>query len=589
MAETIGLLVLSAAGITEIGGFAVTASTYAIVGNIALAAATVGASYALQQKPEVTPQDGQLTVRQARAARRRNYGTVKVGGALMFSETKAGRRYQVLALSHGEIDSFFEHWLADSAVTVDGTHAVTSAYLTPSGIPSVAIHAATGTDGDAAFAPLLVAFPSYWTAAHQGKGIAKVLTITQQPASKDFTKVYPGGQPPVYRAVIQAVRVWDPRDGAQDKDDPSTWTFTENAVLHVLDYHRHKDGMGLAPFDDIFFTADAIAQDWIPAVNICDEHVPRADGSFENRYRCAGGYDLPAAPKDVLAAMLATCDGQTYQRGDGAIGIRVGKTVAPTVTIADEHILSYANFVRGAGDSITPVNVVTAKFTARNLDFQEADADPWRDEDSISATGREEGRNIDLTWVFQHNQARRLMKIAAHRLTPEWSGQIVTDLDGLRAYGERFIRLDIDELGIAGETFEVTSFEIMPASMTMVIGVRSFDQSAYDFDPETEEGTAPAVADTSGSGDTLAAPTGLAATASGGVINVVWDSSERGDTTAELQYRVHGATDWIDGYVDTGSTGHTPSLGAGHYDVQVQFVVGTQESGWTALLDIEVT
>jgi hypothetical protein len=346
--------------------------------------------------------------------------------------------------------------------------------------------------------------------------------------------------------------------------------------------------MGLAVFDDVFFTPAAIAEDWIPAANICVQPIPLKAGGTEARYVCAGGYELQAPPKDVLNAILATCDGETYQRDDGAIGIRVGSLVAPTVTISDDHILSYSSFIRGASDSISPVNVVTAKYTARNLDYQEADADPWRDEDSISETGREETRSLDLTWVQTHSQARRLMKIASRRFNPEWTGQIVTDLDGLRAYGERFINLQIGELGI-DDPFEVTSFEILPGSMTMVIGVRSFDQLAYDWDPVHEEGTAPNVADTTAGDDAIDDPDNVEATVATHVISVTWDDSGRVDTTPALQYRTNPAGPWLDGVVDDRTSGHTPSLSPAHYDVQVQFIVGTHSSGWTPLLNINVT
>jgi len=588
MPETIGLLVLTSLGVTEIAGFAVTASTYAIVGNIVLAAGAYGLSAALApQKPQATQQDGQITLRQPRAPRRRNYGTVKVGGVLMFSETRTGTRFQMFAISHGEIDAFVEHWLADVQAAIGAASKVTNLYVL-NGTSFVTIEAWLGTQTDPASTTLITYFPSYWDVTFQGKEIAKVLTTTSQPASEDFTKVYPGGQPPIYRGVIRASRVWDPRDGAQDKDNRDTWTFTENPVLIALDFHRHPDGMGLAIFDDVFFTPAAIIEDWIPSANICDEPIALKAGGTEPRYRCSGGYELPAPPKQVLNVVLGSCDGETFQRADGAIGIRVGKLVAPNVAITDQHILSYSNFVRGASGGITPVNVVTAKYTARDLDYQEADADPWRDEDSISETGREESRNLDLTWVPSHSQARRLMKIAARRFNPNWTGQIITDLDGLRAYGLRYVTLQISELEI-DDPFEMVSFEIVPASMNMIISVRSFDQTAYDWDPEHEEGTAPNQANTSAIDDSIDNPNNVQATVASHVISVTWDASGRLDTTPALQYRTNSSGPWIDGVIDSSTSGHTPSLSAAHYDVQVQFIVGSHSSGWSPLLNINVT
>lgn len=590
MPETIGAYIVTALVSAEVATMTIGSVTFAsIVGNVVVAGSLIAANYALSDKPESTPQDGQLSVRQTRAARRRNYGRVKIGGALMFSEAKGGVRFQVIALNHGEIDSFVEHWAADTIAEVNpsGGGPVMNIYIASNGTHCVDIRFYRGTDSDPAFPFLLERFPEYWTAAHQGKGIAKALVITQQPVSEEFTLVYPGGTPPVYRAVVNAVRVWDPRDSAQDRNIPATWTWTENPVLIALDFHRHPDGMGLAPFDASFFGDDCLAEDWIPQANICDEAIALKAGGTEPRYRCSGGYELPAPPKQVLNAILATCDAETYQRPDGGIGIRAGKTVSPTVTIADKHILSYSNFIKGSSDGITPVNVVTAKYTARDLDYQDADADPWRDEDSIADTGREESRNLDLTWVPSHAQSRRLMKIAAKRYNPDWTVQILTDLDGLRAYGERFIRVEIAELFIDG-TAEVTSFEIMPATMTCAIGLRAFDQSAYDWDPEFEEGTAPNVADTSSGDDAIENPADVDATVEGTTIRVTWTASGRLDTTPELQYRTNPDGDWLPCFIDSPTEGHTPPLAVGYYDVQVRFNVGSHSSGWSPVLNIHV-
>src|SRR4051812_14594981 len=100
MPETIGTLIVTALFDASIASTAVIGSVTvaSIVGNVALAGALYGANALLAEKPQVSSQDGQLSVRQPVAVRRRNYGRVKIGGAIMFSETKAGIRFQILAL-----------------------------------------------------------------------------------------------------------------------------------------------------------------------------------------------------------------------------------------------------------------------------------------------------------------------------------------------------------------------------------------------------------------------------------------------------------------------------------------------------------
>lgn len=590
MPETIGFLLLSAAGVTEIAGFTVTASTAAIIGNVALATAAIGANLALNalnQPAGDKPQDGQLTVRQALPIRRRSYGLVKISGPIMFSETLNGRRYQVIAINQGEIDAYLHHWLDDAEAVLDTDGTVIGRY-DDGPQRFVVIDFERGTDSDPADGILLGIFPSIWTTAHQGKGIAKVMILTAQPVQDKFTKIFPGGQPPVYRAIAQTAKVWHP-GLAQDRNDKSTWTYTANPVLIALDFHRHADGMGLAAYDDVFVTDAAIAEDWLPATAICDELIAQKDGSFLPRYQCCGGYDLNSPPKDTLASILSTCDGQTFQRSDGAIGIRVGKTIAPTVTISDQHIIGYEGLRNGPPNSLIPVNQVTAKYTDIKLDFQEADADNLEDTAAIAIAGRLETRDLKLQWVPYHSQTRRLMKLAFNRFNPEWSGQVITDMDGMRAWSERYIHLVISELGI-DDTFEMTADpQFMPASMTVMLTVATLHQSAFDWDV-SEEGTAPTIPDSGPAGDIIADPTGVATSVAAHAISITWDDPTRIDEIAEAQYSLHGAGNWFNASVNGSNNGAvTPALAAATYDIQVRFIVGSNVSNWVPKLSIVVT
>jgi hypothetical protein len=47
-------------------------------------------------------------------------------------------------------------------------------------------------------------------------------------------------------------------------------------------------------------------------------------------------------------------------------------------------------------------------------------------------------------------------------------------------------------------------------------------------------------------------------------------------------------TDWIVGIVDTAVSGHVTGLTPGTYDIQVEFTVGAQTSGFTPVLSIVV-
>ena len=607
MAETIGALIIASLPATAAAAIPTTilgVSTAAIVGNVALIGSLAAASYFM--RPDAPkPSDGQVATRQPIPPRRRSYGRVKVGGAIIFSEVHDGKLYEVVAINQGEIDAIEEHWIGDIQVSLDGSgNAVpidsgNTAFVNK-GRKYLQIFFELGTDSDLGFPVLASVFPTKWSSAHRALGVAKVLIVSQQPDSRDYTQVFPAGRP-VYRGVIRASKVWDPREVGQDKDDPSTWTWSENPVLHALDYHRHADGMALAHLDSILFTPAALAEDWIPAADICDEAIALKGGGTDPRYACAGGYLLTQAPKDVLPQILATCDGQVFMRPDGAIGMRVGKAVTPGVVFgADEkHVIGYTGF-RSGDDVFLVANEITAKFTGPDYDFQDTDVTPWRNEADITARGQVLTSEIDLTWVPYYPQARRLMKIEYYRKNPACVGQFRTDLYALNGFGSRYARVTLAEMDVADQDFEMKAFEIDPGSGTCDLSLSAFNgAAAYAWDPATEEGDPPPIPVLTSGAGAVSPPANVTATlatrqistgTNGAVLVITWDEPTRVDLVAQAQYKLHSATDWLPAGVSTDNvSAETPILQDGEtYDVRVQFVTGTRTSDWTEVDSILV-
>lgn len=499
---TIGALIIG----TEIGSTVIAGNVTvgAVVGFVAINAVLLGASYGLQaalaQKAQDPSQSGQFVTRQPTPSRRRNYGRVQVAGPTIFADVATVGPvkilYRVIAINEGEIDAIESHKLDDNSVVLVGT-AVVGAYMF-STASFVHIDTRLGLATETAYSDLITLFPTKWSSSHRGDGVASLMiSCSQTPNFTDFPTVYPGGTAPNPRVVIRAVKVWDPRDGVQDKDDPSTWTWSTNPILILLDFHRHADGLGLAVFDARLFTSAALIEDWIPAANICDESVGGV-----TRYACSGGYSIAEdMPAEVIAQILATCDGQTYQRPDGAIGVRVGKTIAPTITLTDKNIKGYSD-LRCNANVFNECNEITAKYTSPSHDYQVVDADPWRDEDDIAERGQVLTKAIALTFVNDHSQVRRLMKIAHARANPEISFTLVTDKAGMTLINERYVHLTVNEVGLSAPPLFDRDFEIVPDSFRIdptgqgdrcTMAVISMDQPAYDWDEGTEAGTPPAI------------------------------------------------------------------------------------------------
>lgn len=472
---------LSTAALTGI----VTAVSYGLQIGIGLGIAFLGNKLFAPKMPK--PEDRQVLVRESTHPRARNYGRVKVSGVLAYLSTKSGALYRVIVTGTGQIDAIEEHWIDDAAVTIDGSGDVTG----PDPYTDrINIKYKLGTDTQTAYSDLVSEFPSDWTTDHQGLGMSHALVRLNPIKAEKFPKVYPRGEPN-YRQVLRGAKVYDPREAGHDPDDPTTWEWSENAALCILDYMTHADGMALdrTYFDDT---------DWSDAANDCDDAISLKAGGTAPRYVIGFTYDFLQRPADVLASMLRACDGQIVPTSSGGLKLVVGKWVTPTVTIDDDAIVDY-NLAPGAG-VMEAANVIKARFTSPDHDYQATEADEWRDETDITARG-ELVSSQDYFAVPNHAQCRRLMKLMAYRLNPAWSGTLTLNNRGFAVMGERFITLQLSELGI-DQDFEVTGDpEIILGDENTVIGVRlsvsALSSDAYDWNAATEEGTAPATGDVS--------------------------------------------------------------------------------------------
>ncbi|MDF1801731.1 hypothetical protein [Thalassovita sp.] len=134
--------------------------------------------------------------------------------------------------------------------------------------------------------------------------------------------------PPSVGAIGSWTKVWDPRDGAQDANDPTTWTVSNNAWLCVLDALRNNPlarwSLGQIDLDS-----------FIAAANDADASRLRLDTTTEPRWRLGGtvGFGGGSVLLDVIAPMVAATGGDLLISGDGITAIpALAQTPVTTVT-----------------------------------------------------------------------------------------------------------------------------------------------------------------------------------------------------------------------------------------------------------------
>lgn len=144
------------------------------------------------------------------------------------------------------------------------------------------------------------------------------------PAS--FQERWPAA-PPEVGAIGDWSRVWDPRDGAQDPDDPATWTVSSNAWLCILDCLRHNP---LARWPRDMLDIDSFSE----AADDADADRALLGAATEPRWRLGGTVPFGDTELiDVIMPMLAATGGDIMVSGAGLRAIPAkSRSTVMTVT-----------------------------------------------------------------------------------------------------------------------------------------------------------------------------------------------------------------------------------------------------------------
>lgn len=443
------------------------------------------------------PDDMQQVIRQSTPDRNVHLGRVRTGGPLLMAEVKNRIIYLIVYFSQGQVDAY-EEWIIDQRpVVVDNDGYVrrekNRQYPTDKA-PVFYIDSRKGLAQETAYKVLLNDLGTFITKDFRGDRLATGLLMARSVGSKYVQQYFPNGIP-VLNVIGRFGLPYDPRDGA------SRWT--DNLAIHLHEYLTTRDGLGI--------DRDLMGETWKRAAVTANQLVPTKAGGSVRRYGGSTTWKLNEKPGDVITRCLIPMDGRLYLGPSGKVEFKVGEWEEPTVHILDHHILN-ASLRRGS-TPIQEAGEVVVRWTNPNASYTPATSQPWRDEAVIKRAGGNASRvTADCYSIQNHNHARRIAKILSRRSNPEWQGRLTTTLFGMNAWDQRFIRISFADAGIVSQTFEVLAIGLDEANLTVELRVQSVDASMYEFDPLTEEGTAPVDPESLGE-DNISAPEGFAVSA----------------------------------------------------------------------------
>ena len=383
-------------------------------------------------------------------------------------------------------------------------------------------------------------------------------------------------RPPGVAAIGDWSRVWDPRDSAQDPDDPATWTVSANAWLCILDALRNNPlarwGLDIVDVDS-----------FVAASDDADATRARLHEDPEPRWRI-GGTSVFAPDTlllDVLGPMVAATGGDLMISGAGIKAIPA-LAPSPVITLSRWDASAPMRFKAEAEDREIP-KAVQARWPQPEAKWETQTMTP------VVVPGRtwlgsdDRVTQIDLEIVPFAGQVQHLQQIEARKRAQARALSFVAGGELLAAGAEAGDRVSVDfGPDYASRNIGYIIEEISPgqwledddgAAFRQGVRLRERDASVYAWDPETDELPVyvPSVEEYS---DAIEPPSNVVVTQANGIVDFTFSPSPDERTQRyEFQWRRDGVDPWRMGGTLPADGDGTGTLGVqphAEYDVRVR-------------------
>ena len=286
-------------------------------------------------------------------------------------------------------------------------------------------------------------------------------------------KLYAGNMTAVF--TVRGLKIFDPRPGTQDFNDPSSWVYSNNPALCIAHWlcRRWKNAL---QYEDI---------DWpsfMAAANHCDEPVAMRYSQTEPRYRCDGVLTSDESHFTVATRLLTCCAGALYYRR-GKVALEVGGAKTPVLTITDRDIVGGVQMQHDAALD-KAVNRVRTTFVAPDRAYEICNGPILDRADYQAIDGRVNERTLELPFTASSGTAQRLARryMEASRL-PRQGSMTIGPIGQLLDAGDVIVVQS--QLSYICGTFEI--FEIVHREDGIALTIAEYDDAIEDWAPNRDQ------------------------------------------------------------------------------------------------------
>lgn len=251
----------------------------------------------------------------------------------------------------------------------------------------------------------------------------------------EFANRWPAGAQVLVEVEGNWTKVWDPRDVAQDADDPATWEYSANHALVILDAARNNP---VKPYQ----LQNLMLEQFIAAANIADQNVPLKAGGNEKRYTIGGTVVWSDAElEDQLGPLFLAGAAQPIRVG-GKLGIAPGAWEEPSYTLTD--IMEGGFEYVGTTDGDSMKTQLRVSYTSAERLYEDAELEPWNIPGALAADGGLPSvGELDLGFAGSATQAMRVRKIEGLRMRRQRTFSLVAPPTALKLIGGSTLTVEL--------------------------------------------------------------------------------------------------------------------------------------------------
>ena len=323
---------------------------------------------------------------------------------------------------------------------------------------------------------------------------------------------------PSMRYHVKGRLVWDPRDGAQSSSDPTTWQWSDNPALCLLDYLSQPYGRNLdysqldipsfeaaADSCDILVTIPATTNQTGQTMTVWDpelaEYVGVSPGfnipnfrthqvgTTQKRLTCNAALDPSTSVLENVKILLQSMRG-TLPYHNGQYSLKLEDVEPTSMSFDEDDIIGGIRFSQG--DRSKRYNRTTVVFKNRNKKYKE-DRVSWPSLDSTEYTtmlaednNEELFYEIGLDAVTDYYQAEDLAEFITMSSREQLSAEMQVKSKGMLLEPGDVITVTHQTPGWSARKFRVRSVKVN-TDQTATLALTEYNASIYTWRDTAQE------------------------------------------------------------------------------------------------------